>query len=68
MRQVIVYKTERGNWYAECPSLPGCKRVAPTKGEAIDEIRVAVDQYLRELRRQNAPIPQDLFEAAIVLV
>lgn len=68
MRQVIVYKTERGDWYAECPSLPGCKCRAESKEQAIDTVRVKVYEYLRELKEQNAPIPQDEFEAAIVLV
>lgn len=68
MRQVIVYKTQHGDWVAECPSLPGCVQRAPSKGEAIDAIREAVHDYIQELKSQNAPIPEDQFEAAIVYV
>ena len=68
MRQVIVYKTHHGDWYAECPSLPGCKCRAASKEKAIGIIQAAVYEYLQELRAQKAPIPQDEFEAAIVLV
>lgn len=68
MRQVIVYKTQHGDWMAECPSLPGCVRRAPSKGAAIDAIREAVREYIHELKQQDAPIPEDQFEAAIVYV
>lgn len=68
MRQIIVYKTYRGDWVAECPSLPGCVRRANTKAQAIDAIREFVQQYIQELKAQNAPIPEDEFEAAIVYV
>lgn len=68
MRQIIVYKTHRGTWVAECPSLPGCVRHAETRDEAIDAIREAVHEYIWELRQHNAPIPEDRFEAAIVYV
>ncbi len=68
MRQVIVFKTNDGDWIAYCPSLPGCKRQGATKPEAIEAIREAVQDYIRELKQHRAPVPEDQFEAAIVYV
>lgn len=68
MRQVIVFKTNQGDWIADCPSLPGCKCRAATKADAIEAIREAVYDYVRELKYHRAPVPEDQFEAAIVYV
>jgi predicted RNase H-like HicB family nuclease len=68
MRQVIVYKTQHNDWVAECPSLPGCVTRAETKPEAVDAIRQAVQEYIQELKQQQAPIPEDDFEASIIYV
>jgi predicted RNase H-like HicB family nuclease len=68
VRQVIVYRSFRGDWVAECPSLPGCSCRAVTKVEALDAIKTAIDQYIQELKSHHAPVPQDQAEIAVVLV
>ncbi len=68
MRQVIVYRSDRGDWVAACPSLPGCHCRATTKVAALDGIKTAIDEYVEELRANNAPIPQDRAEISVVRV
>ncbi len=68
MRQVVVYKTPQEDWIAECPSLPGCAVRAHSKAEAIGTIRYRINEYIDELRAQNAPVPEDKFEVSVVLV
>jgi predicted RNase H-like HicB family nuclease len=69
MRQVIVYKLNGCEvWMATCPSLPGCIVQATSKVDALEAIRRAIDEYVLELKKHNAPIPEDTAEAAVVLV
>ena len=68
MRQVVIYKSHRGDWVAECPSLPDCVVRAETKVAALDKIKGAIDEYVAELKFYNAPIPEDTAEVAVVLV
>jgi predicted RNase H-like HicB family nuclease len=68
MRQVVVYRTTRGDWIAECPSLPGCVVQADSKVAAIDAVKQAIDRYIEELKANHAPIPPDHVEVAVLLV
>ncbi len=68
MRQVIVYRSNRGDWIAACPSLPGCHCRAMTKVAALDAIKTVIDEYIQELKAHNAPIPQDKAEISVVIV
>lgn len=68
MRQVIVYKSMRGDWVAECPSLPNCVCRAATKVEALDTIKQCIDEYINELKAHQAPIPEDALEVSVVWV
>ena len=62
MRQVIIYPGEDGYWVAECPSLPGCISQGTTKGEAIANIKEAIQGYIAALEEDGLPVPEEHFE------
>lgn len=59
---------EEGFWMAECLSLPGCVAQGETREEALENIRVAIMQYMEALQARDIPIPADTHEAFIVAV
>lgn len=57
MRQIILFPGEDGYWVVECPSLPGCISQGQTKGEAIENIREAIREYIGALKEDKLPVP-----------
>lgn len=68
MRQVLLYRDEDGFWVAECPSLPGCATQGATREEALDNIREAIRGYIAALQEDNLPVPEERFEAMVVVI
>jgi predicted RNase H-like HicB family nuclease len=68
MRQVIIYPGKDDYWVAECPTLPGCISQGKTRGEAIHNIREAIDAYIAALVEDGLPIPEERFELLTVAV
>ena len=68
MRQVVIYPGENGYWVAECPSLPGCISQAETKQELIRNIKEAIDGYIMALKEDGLPVPDEHFEALLLVV
>jgi predicted RNase H-like HicB family nuclease len=68
MRQVIIYPGEDGYWVVECPSLPGCVSQGKTKEEALTNIKEAIKGYITALEEDNLTVPEERFEAAVVVV
>ncbi|MBI4507532.1 MAG: type II toxin-antitoxin system HicB family antitoxin [Chloroflexi bacterium] len=68
MRQVIIYPGEDGYWVGECPSLPGCISQGATKEEAIANMREAIRGYVAALQDDGLPVPEERFEALLVVV
>ncbi len=68
MRQVVIYPGENGYWVAECPSLPGCISQAETKQELISNIKEAIDGYIIALKEDGLPVPDEHFEALLLVV
>jgi predicted RNase H-like HicB family nuclease len=66
MRQIFLYSGEDDLWVAECPSLQGCISEGKTKGEAIANIRGAIQGYIEALKGDGSPIPEDKFDAILV--
>ncbi len=62
MRQVLVYPGEDGYWVAEVPSLPGCISQGKTKGEAIQNIKDAIEAYIEALEEDDLPVPPENYE------
>ncbi len=68
MRQVIIYPGEDGFWVAECPSLPGCISQGRSKEEAIENIKEAIEAYTAALQEDGISVPEDRFDAILVVV
>jgi len=68
MRQVIIYPGEDGYFVAECTSLPGCISQGRTKEEAIENIKEAIEAYLAVLQEDSSQIPEEHFDAMLVVV
>jgi predicted RNase H-like HicB family nuclease len=68
MRQVILYPGEDGYWVVECPSLPGCISQGKTRGEAIDNIKEAIQGYIQSLEAEGRSVPEERFEALLLAV
>ena len=68
MRQVLIYRGEDDYWVAECPSLPGCISQGKTREEAVANIREAIEVYIEVLQEDSLPIPEDSFDAVLVVV
>lgn len=68
MRQIIIHSGEDGYWIAECVSLPGCISQGKSKEEAINNIKEAIDVYIKVLEEDNLPIPPEKFETMLIAV
>ncbi len=68
MRQVLVYRGEDGFWVVECPSLPGCISQGTTKTEALANIKEAIEGYIAALPEDGLPVPEDHFDAEVLVV
>lgn len=68
MRQVVITHGEDGYWVAECPSLPGCISQGDTRGEAVSNIKEAIEGYVISLEEDGLPVPDDRFETLVLAV
>ena len=60
MRYTVVLEQEVGGGYVvSVPALPGCVSQGDTRGEAIDNIREAIDVYLADCRDAGDPVPTE---------
>jgi len=50
---------------ATCPALPGCVSHVRTRVEATENIREAIEGYLRSLRKHSEPVPRSILEEVI---
>ena len=51
--QVIIHEAEEGGFWAEVPALPGCVTEGDTKEELENNLREAIELYLRPIPNQN---------------
>ncbi len=63
-----MYKDEDGYWIVECPSLRGCVSQGKTKEEALANIKEAIAGYIAALEEDSLPIPEENFEAFLVVL
>lgn len=61
-RKVVLYKGQSGYIVAECPSLAGCVSQGRTRGEVIENIKEAIDLYIKTLIEDGEAVPEDNFE------
>jgi antitoxin HicB len=55
--KVILEPDETGGYVATCPSLAGCYSQGDTVGEALANIREAIELCLEDMRDQGGQIP-----------
>ena len=63
--RVTIEADEDGVFVAECPALPGCVSQGKTRGEAMVNIRDAVQGYLESLKKHGEPIPGPITEELV---
>lgn len=63
-----MYRDEDGYWIVECPSLKGCISQGKTKEEALLNIKEAISGYVAALIEDGFPVPEENFEAFMVVV
>jgi predicted RNase H-like HicB family nuclease len=65
---MIVYPDEDGFWAAECASLPGCVSQGESRGQAIANIREAIQGHILALEDDKLPVPAARFDALVLAV
>ena len=63
--RIHIEQDEDGIFVAECPSLPGCISQGKTRGEALENIKDAVEGYLESLKKHHDPLPPSIEEEII---
>lgn len=63
--RVYLEQDEDGVFVASCPALPGCISQGQSRTEATDNIREAIEGYLRSLRKHGEPVPPSILEEVI---
>ena len=63
--RVYLEPDEDGVFVATCPALPGCVSQGRTRMEATENIREAIEGYLRSLRKHGDPLPPGIVEEVI---
>jgi antitoxin HicB len=63
--RVYLEPDEDGVFVATCPTLPGCVSQGRTRLEATDNIREAIEGYLKSLRKHGDPVPPSILEEVI---
>jgi predicted RNase H-like HicB family nuclease len=63
--RVYLEPDEDGVFVATCPALPGCVSQGRTRIEATENIREAIEGYLKSLRKHGDPLPPSILEEVI---
>jgi antitoxin HicB len=58
--RVYLEQDEGGVFVATCPALPGCVSQGQTPVEATENIREAIEGYLRSLKKHGEPVPPSI--------
>ncbi len=63
--RVLIEQDEDGVYVAEVPALPGCLSQGPTRAEALDNVREAIEAYLESLAAHGDPVPPSISEEVV---
>ena len=66
--RAYLEQDEDGVFVATCPALPGCVSQGRTRAEATENIREAIEGYLRSLKKHDEPVPPSILEGVIEVV
>jgi predicted RNase H-like HicB family nuclease len=53
---ILIHEDEQGDYWGECPDLPGCFSQGETPEELMDNMREAIELYLDD---DNRPVAVD---------
>ena len=56
---VIIEKGRESGYVAYCPALKGCHSQGESLEEATDNIREAIEAYLKSVKAHGEPIPRE---------
>jgi predicted RNase H-like HicB family nuclease len=66
MRYRVLFSVdEAGMYVAEVPALPGCVSQGASRGEALANIKEAIDGYLESLEAHGDPVPPSIDEEIV---
>jgi predicted RNase H-like HicB family nuclease len=66
MRYRVLFSIdEAGMYVAEVPALPGCVSQGASRGEALANIKEAIDGYLESLEAHGDPVPPSIDEEIV---
>ena len=60
--RVFLEPDEDGIFVAQCPALPGCISQGRTRSEATENIRDAIEGYLKSSTSMGEPVPPSILE------
>jgi antitoxin HicB len=63
--RVYLEQDEDGMFVATCPALPGCISQGRTRAEATENIREAIEGYVKSLRKHSEPVPPGIQEEVV---
>ena len=63
--RILLEQDEDGMFVATCPALPGCISQGRTRAEAQENIREAIQGYLKSLSKHGEPIPPGIEEEIV---
>ena len=63
--RVYLEQDEDGVFVATCPALPGCVSQGHTRTEATQNIREAIEGYIKSLKKHGDPVPPSILEEVI---
>ena len=64
---VTIDRDEDGVWVAECPSIPGCVTQGDTKGEALANIREAIELCIEVRAELDMPLTIETRQVEVAL-
>jgi len=63
--RIIIEQDEDGVYVVKCPALPGCISQGENRGEALANIKDAIQGHLESLKKHNEPIPPSIEEELV---
>ncbi len=63
---VILEPQEEGGFTVSVPALPGCISEGETRGEALKNIKEAIELYIEILREDGKAVPDDVGEEVLL--
>jgi antitoxin HicB len=63
--RVYFEQDEDGVFVATCPVLPGYVSEGRTRAEATENIRDAIEGYIKSLKKHGEPVPPSMLEEVI---